>query len=271
MTDTPRTPPPPAAAPLPSPCALGPGRREAEHSHTLSTGPVRDHTCTAACEPSRADERTRRDRPAETLPADSRPSERPHTTGALPPAATLTGRLAMRGLPRRPAPAAPISGPLRYAAAVLALIGCAAVLHAAGYGIPASIAWPLALLAPLLPRHLPHRRGARTRNRDHTFSAAGDRARQDPQRRAAPHTCVPRSAAGSNRPRPRRAAETGRHLQANAAAGPQAKDTRSASAPLPVCGRLMPQLADQAAQTLKHTYTKDAPADTEQPRAHEHP
>ncbi|MER5603077.1 hypothetical protein, partial [Streptomyces sp. NPDC002265] len=39
----------------------------------------------------------------------------------------------------------------------------------------------------------------------------------------------------------------------------------------PVCGRLMPQLADQAAQTLKHTYTKDVPADTEQPRAHEHP
>ncbi|MPY33525.1 hypothetical protein FNH09_20410 [Streptomyces adustus] len=205
------------------------------------------------------------------MPADSRPLERPHTTGALPPAATLTGRLAGRRLTWRPAPAAPIPGPLRYTAAVLALIGCAAVLHAAGYGIPAGIAWPLALLAPLLPRHLPHRRGARTRNRDHTLSAAGDRARRDPQRRAAPHTCLRRSAAGSNRPEPRRAAETGRHLQANAAGGLQTEDTRSASAPLPVCGRLMPQLADQAAQTLKHTYTKDAPGDTEQPRAHEHP
>ncbi|MFG2946497.1 hypothetical protein [Streptomyces adustus] len=132
------------------------------------------------------------------MPADACPPERPHTTDALLSATTVTGRLAVRRLTRYLAPAAPIPGPLRYTAIVLALIGCAAALHAAGYGIPAGIAWPVALPAPLLPRHLSHRRGACTRGRDHTLSAVGDRACRNLQRRTAPHPCHLRCAAGGN-------------------------------------------------------------------------
>lgn len=156
MTKTHRTRPPTAAARHRRPFTLEPGRWEAERSRALRTGHVRDSTCTAECELVLVYERSQWGWLAWTVPADGSPPELPHGIGVLPPDATRTDRLALRWLTRRPARriglAASIPGSLRYTAAVLALVGCAAALHALGHDVPADIAWPTALLPPAARR-----------------------------------------------------------------------------------------------------------------------
>ncbi|MET9513093.1 hypothetical protein ABZX62_32370 [Streptomyces flavidovirens] len=83
------------------------------------------------------------------------------------------------------------------------------------------------------------------------------------------HTYLVQSAARSNRYELRRSVEIGQNLLWGAADQLQTQDTRSASAQLIARERLMAQLADQVAQTLKRTQTNDCPADADQPRGHE--
>ncbi|MFJ1974113.1 hypothetical protein ACIO93_36400 [Streptomyces sp. NPDC087903] len=273
MTNPLHTPPPTAAAQHRHPFTLEPDRWETERSRALRTGHVRDHMCTTACEPVLVYERTRWGWLAWTVPADGSLPELPHNIGVLPPDATRTDRLAVRWLTRRPArriglPAS-IPSSLRYSLAVLALLGCAAALHTIGHGVLAGIAWPVALLAPLLAEHLPYRLDARARR--HVRSVEGDSACRYLQRFAALHTYLVRSAAGSNRNELRWAAEIGHHLLWDAARLLHTQDTRSASAQLIDRERLMVQLTDQVAQLLKCIHTEDGPADTDQPGGHERP
>ncbi|MEV2196580.1 hypothetical protein AB0I02_37235 [Streptomyces phaeochromogenes] len=203
-----------------------------------------------------------------TVPGDGSAPELPHRVGVLPPDATCTDRLAVYWLTRRPARrfglAASVPGSLRYAAAVLAVIGCAAALHAVGHGVPAGIAWPLALLAPLLAEHLPDRLDARARDR--VRGVEGDAACRYLQRLVVLHTCLVQAAAGSDRYELRRAAEVGRHLLWDAAGLLQRQDTRSASAQLIDHERLMVHLAGQVARTLERTRTpRRAPAQRTSP------
>ncbi|MGP4049349.1 hypothetical protein [Streptomyces sp. 2A115] len=274
MTDTPRTPPPAATAAL-RPFAHDPTRWETERDRALRTGhhPCAEGASAMAGEPYLVHERTRWGWLAWTVPADGSLPEQPHHIGVLPPATTRRDRLAARWLTRRPARRiglhAAIPGSLRYAAAVLALVGCAAALHTVGHGAPAGIALPLALLAPLLAEHLPDRLD--TRARRHVRILHDRPAVRYLQRLAAPHTYLVR-AAGGDRYELRRSAEIGQHLLWDAAALLQTQDTRAASAQLIACERLMVQLADQVAQTLKRSsHSEDGPADTDQPRRNEGP
>ncbi|MGW2291229.1 hypothetical protein [Streptomyces phaeochromogenes] len=188
---------------------------------------------------------------------DGSAPQTPHRIGVLTPDATLMQRLALRWLTRRPARrlglAASVPGSLRYAAAVLAVIGCAAALHAVGAGVPAGIAWPLALLAPLLAEHLPDRLDERAG--EHVRIVEGDSACRYLQRLASLHACLVQAAAGSDHYELRRSAEVGRYLLWDVAGLLQSQDTRSASAQLIGCERLMVQLADQVAQTVERTRT----------------
>jgi hypothetical protein len=203
-----------------------------------------------------------------TVLGDGSASEIPHQIGVLTPGATHRQRLALRWLTRRPARhlglAASVPGSMRYAAVVLAVIGCAAALHAVGHGVPAGIAWPLALLAPLLAEHLPDRLDARARH--HVRSVHGDRACRYLQRLAALHTSLLQAAAGSDRYELRRSAELGHNLLWDAAGLLQAQDTRSASASLIAHERLMLQLAHQVGQMLQRSASEHGAADTDQSR-----
>ncbi|MDQ0956078.1 hypothetical protein QFZ24_010087 [Streptomyces phaeochromogenes] len=273
MTDPLRTPPPSAAAHHQRPFPRDPDRWEAERSRALRTGHVRGPGCSAACELVLVYERTRWGWLAWTVSADGSPPELPHHIGVLSPDATCTDRLAAYWLTRRPARriglAASVPGSLRYAAAVLAVIGCAAALHAVGAGVPAGIAWPLALLAPLLAEHLPDRLDAWARDR--LRSVEGDAACRYLHRLACLHTCLVQAAAGSDRYELRRSAEVGQHLLWDAAGLLQTQDTRSASAQLIDCERLMVQLADQVAQTLECSGTEARSGAADQPRGHDGP
>ena len=264
MTDTPRTPPPTAAAQHRHPFTLDPGRWEAERSRALRTGHVRDHTCTAECEPVLVYERTPWGWLAWTVPGDGTPPEQPHQIGVLTPAATPTQRLSLRWLTRRPAQrialAPTIPGSLRLSAAAVALISLVAGLFAMTHGVPADVMLPASVLAPLLAEHLPGRLDARAR--EHVRSVEDDGACQYLQRLAALHTSLVRAAEGSDRYELHRAAEIGRHTLWDVAGLLQTQDTHSASAELIARERLMVQLVDQAAQTLKSTHTEDGPADT---------
>ncbi|MFE2687411.1 hypothetical protein [Streptomyces mirabilis] len=275
MTDTLRTPPPTpaAAAQHRRPFTLDPGRWEAERSRALRTGHVRDHTCTAECEPVLVYERTRWGWLAWTVPGDGTLPDHPHQIGVLTPTASRMQRLAMRWLTRHPARrlalAPAIPGSLRLSAAAVALISLLAGLFAMGHGVPVEAALPGMVLAPLLAEHLPRQLDARAR--EHVRSVEGDGACQYLQRLAALHTSLVQAAAGRDCYELRRAAEIGRHLLWDAAGLLQTQDTRSASADLIARERLMVQLADQAAQSLKRTHTEDGPADADQHGWHERP
>jgi hypothetical protein len=272
VTDTP-PPTPTAATHHQRPFPRDPGRWEKERAHALRTGHARDHTCTAACEVVLVHERTRWGWLAWTVPADGSTPEIPHQIGVLTPGATRRQRLALRWLTRRPARhlglTASVPGSMRYAAIVLAVIGCAAALHAIGHGVPAGIAWPLALLAPLLAEHLPDQLD--TRARHHVRSVQGDGACRYLQRLAALHTSLLQAAAGSNRYELRRSAELGHNLLWDAAGLLQTQDTRSVAAQLLDRERLMVQLADQVAQVLERTRPVTRSGTDRQPRGHEGP
>jgi len=255
------------------PFACDPKRWDKESSRALRTGHVRGPACSAACELVLVHERTPWGWLAWTVLGDGSAPEAPHQIGVLTPGAGHRQRLAVYWLTRRPArhlgPAASMPGSLRYAAAVLAVIGCAAALHAIGHGVPAGIAWPLALLTPLLAEYLPDRLDARAG--EHVRSVEGDGPCRYLQRLASLHTCLVRAAAGSDRYELRRSAEVGHNLLWDAAGLLQTEDTRSASAQLIDRERLMVQLAGQVAQILERTGTEACSGTENQPCGHDGP
>ncbi|MDQ1041849.1 hypothetical protein [Streptomyces sp. V4I2] len=254
MTDTLHTPPPAAAAHHRHPFTRDPGRWQTEQSRALRTGHVRDHTCSAACQPVLVHERTPWDWLAWTVPGDGTLPEVPHQVGVLTPAATRTQRLALRWPTRRPAQRIAldtVSVSLRFSAAAVALVSLLAALFAMSHGVPADVALPAMLLAPLLAEHLPGRLDARAR--EHVRSVEDDGACRYLQRLAALHTSLVQAAAASDRYELRRWAEIGHNLLWDAADQLQTQDTRAASASLIARERLMLQLADQVAQILQRT------------------
>ncbi|MFJ9544120.1 hypothetical protein ACIRPX_43925 [Streptomyces sp. NPDC101225] len=254
MTDTLHTPPPTAAAHHERPFTRDPGRWEKERSRALRTGHVRDHTCSAACEPVLVHERTPWGWLAWTVPGDGSPPEIPHQIGVLTPAATRLQRLALRWLTRRPAQRIAVDtvpGSLRFAAAAIALISLLAGLFALRRGVPLDVALPAILLAPLIAEHLPDRLDARAR--EHVRMVEGDVACRYLQRLAVLQTSLVQAAVGSERYELRRSAEVGQGLLWDAAGLLQTRDTRPASADLIARERLMLQLAHQVAQILKRT------------------
>ncbi|MFI6494323.1 hypothetical protein [Streptomyces sp. NPDC050564] len=273
MTDTLHAAPPTAPSQHQRPFTLDPRRWEAERSRALRTGHVRDTACSAECQPVLVYERTRWGWLAWTVPSDGTLPETPHQIGVLTPDATCMQRLALRWLTRRPAQrialAPTIPGSLKVSAAAVALIALVAGLFAMGRGVPIDVALPAMVLAPLLAEQLPARLDARAR--EHVRSVEGSGACRYMQRLAALHTYLVQAAAGSDRYELRRSAEMSRHMLWDAAGLLQTQNTRSASAELIARERLMVQLADQVAQTLKRTHTEDSPADTSQPRRRERP
>ncbi|WP_246886501.1 hypothetical protein [Streptomyces sp. GESEQ-4] len=272
MRDTLRTPPPTAAAHHAQPFTLDPGRWEKERSRALRTGHVRDHTCSIACEPVLVHERTPWGWLAWTVPGDGTPPEVPHQVGVLTPAPTCTQRLALRWLTRRPAQRIALDtvpGSLRFTAAAVALVSLLPGLFAMSHGVPADVALPAMLLAPLLAEHLPGRLDARAR--DHVRSVEDARACRYLQRLAVLHTYIVQAAAGSDRYDLRRSAEIGHNLLWDAADLLQNQDTRSASARLIDRERLMVQLADQVAQILERTRAESASGEADQPCGGEGP
>ncbi|MEU4884563.1 hypothetical protein AB0G19_29490 [Streptomyces althioticus] len=265
MTDALHTPPPPtAAAHHQSPFTRDPGRWEKERSRALRMGHVRDHTCSAACEPVLVHERTLWGWLAWTVPGDGSPPEIPHQIGVLTPAATRTQRLALRWLTRRPAQRIALDtvpGSLRLAAAAVALVSLVAGLFATRHGVPLDVALSAMLLAPLLAEHLPDRLDSRAR--EHVRMVEGDVACRYLQRLAVLHTSLVQAAARSDRYELRRSAEVGQGLLWDAAGLLQTRDSRSASADLIARERLMLQLAHQVAQLLKHS-AEDGTADANQ-------
>ncbi|MET7899687.1 hypothetical protein [Streptomyces mirabilis] len=274
MTDTLRTPPPPpppiAAGQHRRPFTLDPDRWETERSRALRTGHVRDHTCTAECEPVLVYDRTRWGWLAWTVPGDGTPPDQPHQIGVLTPTASRMQRLSLRWLTRHPAQrlalAPTVPGSLRLSAAAVALISLLAGLFAMSHGVPVDVALPGMVLATLLAEHLPGRLDARAR--EHVRSVEGDGACRYLQRLASLHTSLVQAAAGSDRYELRRAAEIGQHTLWDAAGLLQTQDTRSAAVDLIARERLMGQLADQAAQILKRT---PGPANADQARKPEQP
>ncbi|MFJ9729444.1 hypothetical protein ACIRP3_42610 [Streptomyces sp. NPDC101209] len=273
MTDTPRTPPPTAAAHHRHPFTLDPNRWEAERARALRSGHVPGHTCTAECEPVLVYECTRWGWLAWTVPGDGSRPELPHQIGVLTPSATHTQRLAMRWLTRRPARrialARAIPGSLSLATLMVAVIGGFVGLFAMTHGIPASVALPAMALAPLLSERLPGTLDARAG--EHVRSVEDPSACRYLQRLAAQHTYLVQAAAVSDRYELRRSAEIGQQLLWDAADLLQAHDTRSATCELNARERLMLQLARQVAQILKQPSAQSASSDADPPRRPERP
>ncbi|MFE9454888.1 hypothetical protein [Streptomyces sp. NPDC006739] len=265
MTATLHTPPPAAAGHHERPFTRDPGRWDRERSRVLRTGHVRDHTCSAACEPVLVHERTPWGWLDWTVPGDGSPPEIPHQIGVLTPGATCTQRLALRWLTRRPAQRialARIPGSVRLSAAALALVSLVAGLFATGHGVPVDVALPAMLLGPLLAEHLPGRLD--TRAREHVHTVEGEAACRYLQRLAALHTSLVQAAADNDSYELRRSAEIGHNLLWDAAGLLQARDTRAVSDGLIARERLMLQLAHQAAQIVQRTANEDGTADEEQ-------
>ncbi|WP_316762520.1 hypothetical protein [Streptomyces herbicida] len=201
----------------------------------------------------------RLDRPRRRLEARPPPPDR-----SSHPSATRWQRLVLRRLTRRPARriglAPGIPGSLRLFTVVVAFFSLAAGLFAMADGIPADVALPAILLAPLLAEHLPGTWD--TKAREHVRSVEDASACRYLQRLAALHTCLVQAAAGSARCEPRRSAEIGQQLLWDAAGLLQTHDTRSTSGEL-MAQRLMLQLADQVVQILKHASAQARAADAD--------
>ncbi|WP_369228440.1 hypothetical protein AB5J52_48190 (plasmid) [Streptomyces sp. R39] len=244
------------------PFAHDPARWEKEHARAQRTGHFQDSTCQAACELVLVYERTPWGWLAWTVPGDGSPPEIPHQIGVLAPAATRMQRLAVRCLTRRTAwriAADTALGSLRCSTAAVALVSLLIGLFALSHGAPAEIALPSMLLVPLLAEHLPDRLDDHARA--YVRSAEGDSACRYMQRIAALHTSLIQAADGSDRYQLRRSAEIGHNLLWDAAGLLQTQDTRSASADLIACERLMLQLAHEVAEILKHTAQETSDAD----------
>ncbi|MGW5640969.1 hypothetical protein [Streptomyces sp. NPDC003832] len=268
MTGTRPTPSPTAAAQHERPFAHDLRRWEKERSHVLRTGHVRDHRCTAACEPVVVHERTRWGWLAWTVPGDGSTPDTPHRIGVLAPSATPMQRLALRWLTRRPARrialAPGIPGSLRLTAAAAALFSLAAGLFALADGIPAAAVVPTTVLAPLLAEHLPDRLDARAR--PHVRSVEGVAACRYLQRLAVLHTCLIEAAADSDRYELLRSAEIGQLLLWDTADLLRTHGTGADSCELIARELLMLRLAGRVAQILQREreHERTAWGDTDQ-------
>lgn len=266
MTDPRHTPQPTAATPHQHPFTRDPGRWAKARLRALRTGHIRDHTCSAACQPVLVHERTPWGWLAWTVPGDGTLPEVPHQIGVLIPAATRTQRLAPRWLTRRPAQRIALdtaSVSLRLATVAAAMVSLFAALLAMSHGVPLDIVLPAMLLTPLLFEHLPDLLDARARQ--HIRSIEGEAACRYLQRLATLHTPLVHAATSSERYELHRSAEIGHTLLWDAAELLQIQDTRTASATLITYERLMLQLADQVAQILTHT-AEPGRADTDPTR-----
>ncbi|MFF7987122.1 hypothetical protein ACFZDK_49980 [Streptomyces sp. NPDC007901] len=264
MTDTLHTPPPTDHG---RPFARDSGRWEKECSRALRTGHIRDHTCSAACEPVIVFERTGWGWFAWTVPGDGSSPAIPHQIGVLTPAATSTQRLALRWVTRRPArrmAVGALHGSLRLSSASMAFISLLIGLMAIDRGIPVTVALPAMLLAPLVAEYLPDWLDAWAR--EYVRTVEGDGACRYLHRLAGLHTVLVLAAADSDRYELRRSAEIGHTLLWDTADLLQTRDTRSASACLITRERLMLQLIHQVTQILKHT-TQDGTDGTNQDSA----
>ncbi|MCI3276969.1 hypothetical protein [Streptomyces cylindrosporus] len=208
-----------------------------------------------------------------TVPGDGTLPHLPRQIGVLTPGATLTQRLWVRWLTRRPAHriALTTQGPvsLRPLAAAVAIISLVAAAFALNRGIPAGLVLPAMLLAPLLAEHLPDRLDARAS--EHVRRVEGDAACRYLQRLVALHTCLVQAASDSDRYDLHRSAEIGHTLLWDAADLLHNQDTSSAAARLIDRERLMVQLADQVAQTMERTRAEPASREAGRPRAGEGP
>lgn len=244
-----RTPPQTEAAHHQRPFTRDPGRWKRKSSRALRTGHVRGQTCSAACELVLVHERTSWGWLAWTVPGDGSQPEVPHQIGVLTPGATRRQRLALRWLTRRPArhlAVDTVPGSLRFSAAAVALISVMVGLFAISHGVPANVAVPAMLLAPLLAEHLPGSIDDRARENVHILE--GDGPCRYLQRLVALHAPLVQAAAGSDRYELRRSAELGHNLLWDAAGLLQTQDTHSASDRLIAYEQLMLQLAHQIAQ-----------------------
>jgi hypothetical protein len=273
MTDTLHTPRTAHQQPL-RPFARDPQRWEEERSRALLTGHIcRDTACTGTCEPVLVHERTGWGWLTWTVPSDGTLPDLPRQIGVLTPSVTLTQRLAVRWLTRRPAYRVALTATspasLRFSAVLVSVISIFAALSALKRGIPTDLVLPAMLLAPLLTEHLPDRLDDRAR--EHVRSVEGDAACRYLQRLAALHTYIVQAAADSDRYELRRSAEIGQHLLWDAADLLQDQDTRSASTRLIDRERLMVQLADQVAQTIERAHAETASGEADHPRGGEGP
>ncbi|MFE5191689.1 hypothetical protein [Streptomyces sp. NPDC056628] len=267
MTDTRRTPPPSGPAQHLHAFAATPGRWETKRARALRTGHLRDHTCTAECEPVLVHERTRWGWLAWTIPGDGSRPDLPYQIAVLTPSATPLQRLALRWLTRRPARRigmAPGIPALPLTAIATAFLSLVAGLSDTARDIGAGVALPAMALAPLLAEHLPTTLDARAREHVRTVEGAG--VCRYLQRLAALHTCLLQAAGGSDSYELRRSAEIGQQLLWDAADLLQRQDARSASCELIARERLMLQLADQVAQILGPASAQARPNNGEQAR-----
>ncbi|MFE7077085.1 hypothetical protein ACFU96_44065 [Streptomyces sp. NPDC057620] len=250
MTDTLRTPP---TAHHRRPFARNPQLWEKKRSRALRTGHVRDDTCSAACELVLVHEHTPWGWLAWTVPADGSAPQTPHQIAVLTPHATRGQRLAPRWLSRRPArrvALAAVPGALRLSAAAIAVLSVMAGLLGMSRGVPAGIALPAMLLAPLLAEHVPDRLD--TRAREHVHMVEGSGPCHHLQHLAALHTSLSQAAAECDRYELRRSAELGHGLLWDAASLLRHQDVHAAPARLAAHERLLLQLVHQAGQTLQH-------------------
>ncbi|MFF8847964.1 hypothetical protein ACF08N_35545 [Streptomyces sp. NPDC015127] len=171
-------------------------------------------------------------------------------------------RLALRWLTRRPARhiglASTLPGSLRASTVAVAVFSLVAGVLAMVHGVPADVALPGMLLAPLLAEHWPGRLDARAR--EHVRSVEGPSACRYLQRLAVLHTYLVQAAASTDRYELRRSAEIGQCLMWDAADLLHTHDIHSASTGLIYRERLMLQLADQVAHILKTTAAQPGPA-----------
>ncbi|MFF0764325.1 hypothetical protein ACFYWH_30490 [Streptomyces sp. NPDC003737] len=267
MTDTPPH-TPPTTAHHERPFTGHPGRWEKERARAERTGHVRSDSCSDACEPVLAYERTRWGWLAWTVPGDGSLPEIAHQIGVLTPAATRLQRLAVRWLTRRPAQRiAPggIPASVRLSVAAVAVVTLLTGLYAVTQGISVDVVLPATLLAPLLAEHLLVRLDARAR--EHVRIVEGDVPCGYLQRLAALHSDLVAAAVSSDRYELRRAAEIGQHLLWDAAGLLQTQDTLTASDALIARERLMLQLVNQVTQTIGCTASEDGATEAGQARA----
>ncbi|GAQ65438.1 hypothetical protein ACKI16_30075 [Streptomyces scabiei] len=259
MTHTLHTPPQRQHRQPLRPFAGLPQRWEEERSRALDTGHIyRETVCTISCEPVLVHERTGWGWLTWTVPADGSLPERPHRVGVLPPGATLTQRLAVRWLTRRPAHHIALTtashASVRLSTAAVAAVSLFAALLAMSLGVAADVVLPAALLAPLLTEHLPGRLDHRAYG--HVRSVEDGAASHYLHRLASLHTHLVQAAADNDHHELHRSAEIGQNLLWDAAGLLQSTDTRSVSAELIDRERLMVRLADHADQALKRTRTQ---------------
>jgi hypothetical protein len=236
------TPTPPASG-FPEPLRLfrlQPRRLKRAQALALRSG----HVCCGAgcpegCEPVLVREPTRWGWIDWTVPAEGSQPLQPDRIAVFGPLASRAQCLRLRWLARRPARRIRFGPlPLRPATAAVTVLALIAATLATLHGIPLSIVFPTAALAPLLAEHLPDVLDAR----------AGYL-----HRLAILHATLTDAAAHRDHYPVRRPLQIGHHQLFDTADLLQRHDTRSFSAQLITRERLMMQLAAQTTDILTPT------------------